>query len=530
MKSLEMLQVFLQSQPIKGSVRRYTCHRLRSTTECFLTDLTEDSRQILPGAAFVALSGLRHHGLTFLTDVLARGAFLIISDRAPSEGQLAQCRAAKADWLYVPSLPNVLTDLAVWFFEHPSQKLTLIGITGTNGKTSTAFYTAQLLEAMGKKVGLIGTLGNGPLSSLQKSHNTTPGGLALQRLLAQFVELGLGYAVMEVSSHAIALGRIAQLQFSTLALTQVTSDHLDFHGSQAAYEAAKVQLFHQYPAEHKVINLRDSVGQSLLNEGHPHSILDHPSALWGYALNSTTESVLPISSEVSRISGEHLQLTPQGMRLQVHNQQHVFDLDLPLLGAFNAENVLCALSCLAAQGFALADLICAAKHLRPVVGRMERVASQPMVLVDFAHTEDALEKLLIAARAHQPEAKLWVLFGCGGDRDVFKRPKMGAVAERLADQVFLTSDNPRSEPPEAIIEQILAGMQRPQAAQVVVERQAAIESALRAASVDLLQPIVLVIAGKGHEDYQEIQGQRYPFLDQQVVRDWMKQNRSGGAE
>ncbi|MBO1923674.1 UDP-N-acetylmuramoyl-L-alanyl-D-glutamate--2,6-diaminopimelate ligase [Thiomicrorhabdus sp. 6S3-12] len=540
MKSLGELSVYLQR---KMSLEQFIhshedVSKAGQTLE--LRSLTNDSRQVERGTVFVAVQGQRSHGLDYLPQVVEKGAAVVLADRLPSESERQLCAQLQVDFIYCAALKDELAGLADWFYDSPSSKLRVIGVTGTNGKTSTAFYCAQMLQSLDVKVGVIGTLGYGVFGQLHKGRNTTPDVLQVHRLLAQFVAQGVHYVVMEVSSHAIELGRIDKVRFATLALTQVSSDHLDFHGSQEAYEAAKVKLFHDFPAEHKILNLNDAVGQSLVNRSHPYCIRQHDCVFWGYQLKHAEleDEVQPKEWLNLCVNlGIDLQLTPQGMTFILLHAQRKLPIHVPLLGAFNAENLLCALSCVMANGFEPDEVVEAARTVESVEGRMQIVHQRPTVVVDFAHTHDALEKLLESVRQHQQEAsdaqkdpfyidksvhegRVWVVFGCGGDRDQKKRPLMGAVAERFADKVIVTSDNPRNEEPEKIIEQVLKGMQSPQDVEVIVDRQQAIEVALQQASGEQRENNLVVIAGKGHEDYQEIAGKRYPFHDASVVRKW----------
>lgn len=455
-----------------------------------VNQLTHQTQFIESGWGFVALPGQRH-GSEFWQVAAQRGAVCIISDQP-----IKNCHLPV---LIVAGLPQRVAALADWFYEQPSQKIGVIGVTGTNGKTSTTHYIAQLLVSQGVRVGMIGTLGNGEYGHLEASPNTTPEALTLQRWLAHFVEMGLDWVVMEVSSHGLALGRISGIQFACVALTQVTRDHLDFHLDVADYQRAKCRLFEEYGTRHRVINADDSVGKKLLG------LAD----VFSYSLHSKNSDLI----------GINLLLSAHGMQLQLEYAGQQLSAEFPLMGRFNAENVMCALSCVLALGYSLTNLLPVLSSLQAVCGRMQPVinqADQVTAIVDYAHTPDALEQVLLALRAHIPNSQLWVVFGCGGDRDRGKRPLMGAVAERLADKVVLTSDNPRTEKPQHILAEIAAGMRV--ITHQEISRQAAIEWALSQA-----QPgDVVLVAGKGHEQYQEINGVKTPFSDQQVIQTWRK--------
>ena len=459
--------------------------------------LTLDSRQIQPGWIFVALSGDARHGGEFWQQAMSLGALGVLSDKPLNDCEIPV--------YVVADLKQRLADLAGWFYDYPSHKIKLIGVTGTNGKTSTTQYIAQMLELMGQGCGVLGTLGNGRVNALQATENTTMDSLALNAWLAQFVAEGLAFAVLEVSSHAIALGRIAGLRFECVALTQVTRDHLDFHHDLADYHATKKRLFEAFPAKYKIINLEDAVGQQIFKE--------QPGLVIGYSQKNQSAALF-----VGDIC-----LTEQGIGGRLHSNETVIDFKTSLLGRFNIENLLCASLCLVCLGFSLHRVAQATASLKPIIGRMERVDTVKFgvnVLVDYAHTPDALEQVLLSVQAHQPIGKVWLVFGCGGNRDAGKRPLMAQVASSLADQIILTNDNPRFEEPQQIIEDICQGVDLEQSSQLQVEldRKKAIESALMQAQTG---DWVLVV-GKGHENYQDIKGVKTPFSDQQVIKAWQQ--------
>ncbi|MGE4498809.1 MAG: UDP-N-acetylmuramoyl-L-alanyl-D-glutamate--2,6-diaminopimelate ligase [Hydrogenovibrio sp.] len=460
-----------------------------------VTRLTIDSRQVDVGTVFVALPGASCHGMTFAGQAEQAGASAILTDAAGLAD--FDVSGLKCPVYSVPNLQNRLPDLAKWFYDDPSRRVKIIGITGTNGKTSTSHYIGQLLQSAGYKVALMGTLGNGLIGDLQPSRNTTLEVLVLNEWLARFAEQQVDYVVMEVSSHAVSLNRIAGLQFDVVALTQVTRDHLDFHGSEAEYRAAKKQLFEAYPSRCQVLNLEDETGADLAEKAH-QTILT-------YAQVASNADV--------RLQSVSFQSTGLKGRLQL--PVGACDFDLPLMGGFNVENLLCAVSCVWCCGLDSGDIQKAVTHLRAVPGRMEVLTrpNQPTVVIDYAHTPDALQAVLAAVGQHLPtgENDLWVVFGCGGDRDKGKRPLMGQVAAQLSGHVILTDDNPRSESPEAIVADIQAGFDKP--ADVIHDREQAIATAIQQAGPQA----VVVVAGKGHEDYQEINGQRWPMSDQGAV-------------
>lgn len=516
------------------------------TEERGLNQLSLDSRQISSGDAFIALQGATQHGLDYLQAVLAKQPGLVISDRGLNrveQDSINSYNASAAQLcavLVVDRLTEKLADLAHWFYGQPSERVKVVGVTGTNGKTSTAFYTAQLLTGLEQKVALIGTLGNGMFGALQTTQNTTPDVVSVHRLLAEFIELGAQWVVMEVSSHALELGRIDRVIFETVALTQITRDHMDFHGTVGHYQAAKQKLFTNYLSKHQVLNLNDAIGQNLAKSAQLNG-------LFGYVIHSPLEPALGDLDQVMRhakLQCHQLLLTANGMTLGLIYQGEQFVVKVPLLGGFNAENVLCACSIiLSCQRFN--SEIETIKHLleslQAVEGRMQQVSHKPSVIVDFAHTPDALQQVLIAVKQHLmvesesddsridqnrkpdqesqpcPSGKLWVVFGCGGDRDQGKRPLMARVAETIADKIMVTDDNPRFENPQQIRQQIFDGFKQPQSVLQQADRQLAIEEVLAKAKPE----DIIVIAGKGHEPYQDIQGVKRPFSDEQVVVDWV---------
>lgn len=456
-----------------------------------LTGLTNHAQLIEEGWGFVALPGTQRHGADYWHQAASQGAVCVISDRPIEDCELPV--------LVVDNLATCLADLANWFYDYPSHQIDVIGITGTNGKTSTTHYLAQLLQSQGQRVGVIGTLGNGEFGQLRASANTTPDVLVVQSWLARFVKQGLQWAVMEVSSHGLALGRIKGVRFACVGLTQVTRDHLDFHLDVADYHATKERLFTDYETRYRVVNLDDALGRRIAQH----------QACFGYSMQNP---------QADLFCGR-LNLTPEGLQGELGYLENHQAWSSQLLGKFNTENLLCTLGCLLALGFDFAQLLENLPTLRAVNGRMQKVTvqdKQVIALVDYAHTPDALEQVLLALRAHLNQGRLWVVFGCGGDRDKGKRPLMGEIAQRCANRIVVTSDNPRSENPQQIMQDIMTGITH--SVEQIVDRQAAIEWALGQAE----QGDIVLVAGKGHEDYQEIAGVRYPFSDQKVIEQWRK--------
>jgi len=460
-----------------------------------ITGLATDSRQLKAGHVFIALAGEKTHGAQFIDKALQQGAAAILKEHSAAEISLL---AEKVPCVSIPNLSQQLGTIAAQFYQHPSQQMNVIGITGTNGKTSTSHFIAQLLHQY-SPCGLIGTLGYGVYGKLQLGLFTTPDALTLQGVFAQLRAQHVAQVVMEVSSHGLAQARIQGTQFDTAVFTNLSRDHLDYHHSMEEYGAAKQLLFTHYHVRTAVINIDDAFGHNLL-----HHLPSSVKAL-RYSLH---HPMVEIYAKILRHDAE-------GYHIKLYTPWGKGEVLIPLLGEFNISNVLAAVSVLLNHGIAFDELLNLLPTLRPVKGRMEKLGggAQPTVVVDYAHTPDALQQTLHALRKHT-QGKLWCVFGCGGDRDQGKRPLMGKIAEELAEHVILTNDNPRHENPQIILQGILAGIHNPAAVQVIPERQAAIEYALQHAHAN----DIVLIAGKGHEDYQQIGDQRLNFSDQAVVK------------
>ncbi|WP_373186849.1 UDP-N-acetylmuramoyl-L-alanyl-D-glutamate--2,6-diaminopimelate ligase [Halopseudomonas sp.] len=454
--------------------------------------LTLDSREVRPGSLFLAVPGILQDGRRHIAGAIEAGAVAVAYESADGfqlDGSVEV--SGNAVMVPVPGLATELSAIAGRFFGEPSRDLGLVGITGTNGKTSVSQMLAQALSALGKPCGVIGTLGSGLLNQLVDHGMTTPDAISVQRQLAAMRDQGAGWVSMEVSSHALDQDRVAALEFDLAVFTNLSRDHLDYHGDMASYGAAKAKLFDR-PLQAAIINLDDAFGRELIELS--------PSRCFTYSL-SNPEADLYCST---------IEYTSTGIRAALHTRRRNAMLESPLLGEFNLANLLAVVATLLALEVRLDRAVALADDLTPPAGRMQRLGGgdKPLVVIDYAHTPDALEKALSAARAHAP-GRLTCVFGCGGDRDSGKRPLMGQVAERNADQVLVTDDNPRSESSAHIIEQILAGMQHPQSARVTANRaEAILTSIVQAQAGDLI-----LLAGKGHETYQEIDGVRHPFSD-----------------
>ncbi len=469
-----------------------------------VTGLENDSRHVQPGDLFLACQGLQVHGLLHAAEAVQRGAVAVLWE--PVADATLQ---AEADRLPVVTLPVAgLTDrlglIADRFYAHPSREMHVIGVTGTDGKTSVTHFLAQALSRTGQPCGLLGTLGYGVYGDLQAPTHTTPDALHLQAKLARLRDAGVRQVAMEVSSHALHQRRVDATAFNTAVLTHLSRDHLDYHGSIEAYAEAKRRLFFCAGLETAVLNVADDFGRQLAGQLH--------GSLRVIAYGRAGDQ--PARQAPHWIALRAVTPHPQGIALQLDSSWGAAAFKAPLLGAFNADNLMAALGALLAAGVPLADAVSRLEHVQTVPGRMELFTQpgMPRVVVDYAHTPHALETALRALRPHC-QGELVCLFGAGGDRDTGKRPQMGAVAERYADRVVLTSDNPRSEPAEAILDQIVAGFGQPQRAQRIVDRGRAIADTIAAAAPDDL----VLVAGKGHEDYQQIGDQRLAFSDRAHV-------------
>jgi UDP-N-acetylmuramoyl-L-alanyl-D-glutamate--2,6-diaminopimelate ligase len=452
--------------------------------------LTSDSRRCGPGSAFLAYPGEAGDGRAHIADALRRGAAAVLWE--------AERFAWREDWRVpnaaVAGLKHSAGAIAAEFYGRPSESLWMCGVTGTNGKTSCSQWLAALLARLGTRAAVIGTLGAGFPGSLRPAANTTPDAIELQRSLRQLLGEGAAAVAMEVSSHGLVQGRVAGVAFDCALFTNLSHDHLDYHGSMQAYAEAKTRLFDTPGLDAAVVNLDDALGASLAQRLSARGV-----RTIGYSLSGIT-------------TGVREYITVKADRL--HTSWGSAPLSVNALGRFNLANALGVLGCLLAHGAALEDSARLLGELPAVPGRMEQLGDAPLVVVDYAHTPDALEKVLQALRpiAQARRGRLIAVFGAGGDRDAAKRPLMGAVVARLADAAVVTSDNPRSEDPAAIIAQIMRAM--PAATPQELDRARAIERALaEAAARD-----VVLIAGKGHEPYQEVAGRRLPFSDIAVAR------------
>ena len=476
--------------------------------------LRTDSRQLVAGEAFIAWPGAAVDGRSFAPQALARGAVACLVEQDGAS-------AFALDAHHVASYAGLKADaglIAAQFYGQPSQTLPVVAVTGTNGKTSTAWWLAQALGVLpaGQALpcGVIGTLGVGQPPHVLSTGLTTPDPVRVQQALRQFVDQGLRACAMEASSIGIEEQRLAGTQLQVAVFTNFTQDHLDYHGSMEAYWVAKRKLFAWPGLAHAVVNIDDGYGAALADE-----------------LAGTLDLWTVSSQQPARLRAQQLRHTASGMAFEVVEGDVSCTLQSQVIGHYNVSNLLGVIAAMRCLGVPLAAAVAACSTLLPVPGRMECVGGQdePLVAIDYAHTPDALAQALQALRpmAQARAGQLWAVFGCGGDRDASKRPLMGAIAAQHADRVVVTSDNPRSERPEAIVAQILLGLVDNKGVDVEVDRALAIRSTVgQAAASD-----VILLAGKGHEETQELAGVKHPFSDRAhaLAALQARQTTSGGA-
>ncbi|MCG8670183.1 MAG: UDP-N-acetylmuramoyl-L-alanyl-D-glutamate--2,6-diaminopimelate ligase [Pseudomonadales bacterium] len=474
-----------------------------------VSNLQVDSRKVQPGDLFMAYPGVHSDGRQFAQQAVAAGARCVLAETASNSEQKAWLKDLNCPLLEMDGLVEAVGDIASSFYGHPSQQLDVIAVTGTNGKTSVTQLVAQALVALGDKAAVVGTLGNGFPGELVDTANTTPGALELQAALHEYKKQGASVVAMEASSHGLEQGRLQGTAINIAAVTNLSRDHLDYHGSMKAYQKAKEILVRWQGLQHVVLNADDERVMAMKKR-----VADN--------VNVMTFSLLDSSAD---IFADQITFSGQGVEFWLHYAGESVAISTPLVGEFNIANVLVVCGVLIAKGYGLKEIRKAAATLLPIHGRMELVSiaedeavqvsskSLPTIVVDYAHTPDALDKALTTLRKHC-EGELWCVFGCGGDRDEGKRPLMGEVVSRIADRIVLTNDNPRTEKPETILKAVESGFELDADYYVQKDRKAAIADAvMRAAAKDWV-----LVAGKGHEDYQEIDGVKHPFSDIKVAR------------
>jgi UDP-N-acetylmuramoyl-L-alanyl-D-glutamate--2,6-diaminopimelate ligase len=473
---------------------------LRALDGLGIRRLTADSRAVQRGDTFVAYPGESRDGRQFIAQAIAAGAASVLWEQRGFKWNPAWRLPNRA----MPDLRAHAGLIASHIYRHPSSRLRVIGVTGTNGKTTCSQWIARVLNDRGVRTAVVGTLGYGLGGKLRPLVNTTPDALWLQEKMAEFSRRGAAAVSMEVSSIGLEQGRLAGVEFAVALLTNLTRDHLDYHRTMARYKHAKATLFACESLTHAVLNLDDGFGAELAG-----SLKRRGLKVIGYGF----ERSVPAARRLQRVIGTNLTSGATGVSFDVATPWGDASVASPVLGRHNASNLLATLAVLLACEIKLKDAVAALGRLDAVPGRMQRIGGgrRPLAVIDYAHSPDALENVLHALR-ELTGGELWCVFGCGGDRDRGKRPLMGAAASRLADRVIVTSDNPRFENPREIINEIRRGVRG--GCTIEPDRRRAITSALRAAR----RGDVVLIAGKGHEPYQEIRGVRHPFSDVQTAR------------
>lgn len=464
--------------------------------ELQISGLVLDSRAVKPGYAFVAIAGFGAHGLRFVDQARAAGASAILFE-PPAPDDLP----APADAIAVPGLRSRLGQMGDAFHGRATAAMDVVGVTGTNGKTSTVQLLTQAWHLRGIRSGSVGTLGAGLYGEVVPTGFTTPLVLQTHELLAQMRDQGASAIAMEASSHALDQGRVDGVHFDVAVFTNLTRDHLDYHGDMATYGAAKARLFAWPGLSAAVVNLDDEFGRELLSTV--------PAGVRAIGLSSRGE-------RDATLQAQSLRFDNAGIGFELVHEGEAWPVNSSLLGRFNVDNLLAVAGTLLALGEQPDRIAQVLSQLQPIHGRMNRLGGDgelPLVVIDYAHTPDALEQALSSLRAHV-QARLLCVFGCGGDRDRGKRPQMAAIAERHADVVIVTDDNPRFENGDVIVDDIMAGFANPALVSVQRDRAAAIARAVGMAG----QNDIVLVAGKGHEPYQDIQGVQYPFDDTQVAR------------
>ena len=455
--------------------------------------LSADSRKLAPGDGFIAWPGAATDGRKYVNAALGAGAAACLVEHEDAQAYgFSDDRVATYEGLKAATGP-----IAAAYFGVPSEQLQVVAITGTNGKTSTAWWLAQALDRLGRKCGVVGTLGVGQLGAMVFNGLTTPDPVLLQQQLKRFVDEGFVACALEASSIGLEERRLEGTRIRLAVFTNFTQDHLDYHASMADYWQAKKMLFSWPGLQAAIINIDDAKGFEL-----SAALIGAPLDIWTFSCTGP-----------ARLQAQAICHGAHYLNFEVVEGAARHRISTPMVGLYNVSNLLGVVASLRAMNIPLADAVNACADLLPVPGRTETltVPGQPLVVIDYAHTPDALEKVLLAIKpvALSRGGRLWCVFGCGGDRDASKRPLMAAIAEKSADQLVVTSDNPRTEDPQLIIDQMLRGLSRPDAVLVQADRAAAIADALRLAQAG----DVVLLAGKGHENYQEIKGVKFTFSD-----------------
>jgi len=500
-----MMPAIRQQQIIALSVLLQGVANIDDSDDVSVNAVQTDSRQLTAGDLFIAMPGVMQHGLSYLQQAVKAGAVCVVYAEKDAEVFSDELRQCATDILQVAvaSIEDAAGKIISRFYSSPAEEMNVIAITGTDGKTSVSRFITQMLSS-DHKAAVIGTTGNGVWGQLKPATHTTPDVMTMHRLLSELKEQHADSVVLEVSSHGIEQKRISGVDINTAVLTNVTRDHLDYHGTVENYRKIKKQLFALESVKNIVVNLDDQTGRSLAEQYQTEK------TVWAYSL-SEVQNCAYNCVYVEKISAD-----TEGFVVECVTPAGKAVVRVPLLGRFNVSNVLAVLSVLLLNGIALDDAVARISKLETAPGRMETFITdnKPLVIVDFAHTANALQFALQAAREHC-DGKVWCVFGCGGDRDQGKRALMGEAAAKNADYIVLTDDNPRHEKSADILQQIISGIADKNKAQVIPDRRAAIRYAIENAAED----DVVLIAGKGHEEYQLVGDLKIPFSDRVVAQE-----------
>ncbi len=493
---------------LEGFIDDALIERCREIT---INALVQDNRKARSGDLFIAHQGYNTHGLLYAQDAVAKGVSVVLWDgNLENRDEILDSISNKVLCLHCENLKFKVGAIASRYYDQPSLSLNTIGVTGTDGKTSIAHFLAQCLDAYDVPCGVLGTLGNGFINDLHPTGLTTADALLVHKTLADIQQAGAKHVVMEVSSHGLDQGRVSGVAFTTAVFSNLGVDHLDYHGTLENYAAAKRRLFYTPGLSAAVLNLDDEFGRKLAAEIREHV------CVWGYSMESDISAYQGLADYY--VHAKEIKAFDCGYHLEVLTPKGEACFDIPLLGRFNASNALAVLSTLLVSQLSLTHSVSSLSAVRPVDGRVEIIAEpgKPVVVVDFAHTEQGLAAVCQSMREHF-KGDVWCVFGCGGDRDRSKRPLMAKVAEAYADRIIVTTDNPRHEDPQAIINEVMTGFASLDNVEAVLDRRQAIDIAITNA-----QPgDVVLLAGKGHETSQIVGDVQIAFDDRRVAREFL---------
>lgn len=477
-----------------------------------INQLVQDNRKAGEGDLFIACQGFNTHGLLYAQDAVAKGARVVVWDGdCERRDEILALISSKVVCIQCPDLKNRLGEIAARFYGHPSQAMNLVGVTGTDGKTSIAHFLAQAFDDNDVHCGVLGTLGNGFINDLHPTGLTTADALQIQQTLAQIRDAGARHAVMEVSSHGLDQGRVNGVKFSIAVFSNLAQDHFDYHKTLERYADAKRKLFYMPQLQAAVINLDDAFGRTLAAECKDRI------CVWGYSIQADVSELQQYASYI--VHARSIKAVKNGLQISLSTPKGSCTVELGLLGHFNVSNIMAVLACLLLSQIDFEQAVARIRKVKPVCGRMQMavLAGKPIVVVDYAHTPQALAAACAAMREHIG-GKLWCVFGCGGDRDRDKRPKMARAAEQGADHVIVTSDNPRHEAPQKIIDEIVLGFTQPEKVQQLIDRRDAIQAAIAQAGPG----DAVLLAGKGHECSQLVGDVHIAFDDMRIAHEMLE--------